>query len=79
MPLCDVAIPTLVVTTSGRGERSMSNGSRMISSKRAATRWGPAADGPPSTNTTNSSPPMRPIVSTSRRPLVSRAATDRSN
>ena len=56
----------LVLTMRGSRDPSSSKGWRMASSRRWATTSGAPIDSPPSSRTTNSSPPTRPIVSTSR-------------
>ena len=71
------AMPMLAVIRSvPRGASSISNGSRSTSSRRSATNSGLPVGAPPSTSTTNSSPPRRAIVSASRSVAESRAATD---
>ena len=51
----------------------------MTSSTRSATSSGATSSVPPSTRITNSSPPIRPMVSASRSVAVSRSATDCSS
>ena len=60
----------LVLTDSGIDVSSRSNGWRITSSSRSAISSGATFIGAPSISTTNSSPPIRPIVSASRSALV---------
>ena len=73
------AMPILAVTSRGASLPAISNGVANTSRMRSATTSAPAASEAPSANTTNSSPPSRPTVSSWRMALANLAATATSS